>query len=53
VGRGLDPVEENELNQIDHYIKHGPVPLERRILPMELKMALGVKINVFRDLTQK
>jgi len=49
----LDPVEQNELDQIDHYIKHGPVPLEKRILPMDLKAALGVKTNVFRDLTQK
>jgi len=53
VGRGLDAVEQNELDQLTHYIEHGPVPMEKRILPMELKAALGVKTNVFRDLTQK
>jgi len=53
VGRGLNPVEENELDQLIHYIKHGPTPPEKRILPMELKGALGVKTNVFSDLTKK
>ena len=52
MGRGLDPLEQNELDQLTHYINHGPAPLEKRILPMELKAALGVKTNVFRDLTQ-
>jgi len=54
VGWGLDPVEQNELDQLTHYIENGEVPApERRILPMELKAALGVKTNVFSDLTRK
>jgi len=54
VGRGLDPVEQNELDQLTYYIENGEVPPpERRILPMELKGALGVKTNVFSDLTRK
>jgi len=53
VGRGLDPVEQNELDQLTYYIENGEVPSERRILPMELKGALGVKTNVFSSLTRK
>jgi len=53
VGRGLDPVEQNELDQLTHYIENGEVPSERRILPMDLKAALGVKTNVFSELTKK
>ena len=52
VGRGLDPVEQNELDQLTHYIENGEVPIEERILPMDLKAALGTKINVFSSLVQ-
>ncbi|CAG8679925.1 7216_t:CDS:10 [Dentiscutata erythropus] len=52
VGRGLDPVEQNELDQLTHYIENGEVPSpERRILPMELKAALGA--NEIKELADR
>ncbi|CAG8700742.1 9685_t:CDS:2, partial [Funneliformis caledonium] len=48
VGQGLDPVKQNELDQLTYYIENSEVPPpKRRILPIELKGVLGVKTNVF------
>ncbi|CAG8634625.1 7093_t:CDS:2, partial [Funneliformis mosseae] len=48
VEQGLDSVKQNELDQINHYIKNGEVPIKERILPIELKGVLEVKNNVFK-----
>jgi len=50
----LDPVEKNELEEIKRYLAGTPVPIEKRILPSELKNALRiVEFNVFRENAQK
>ena len=50
----LDPVEKNELEEIERYLAGIPVPIEKRILPSELKNALRiVEFNVFRENAQK
>ncbi|CAG8827243.1 26281_t:CDS:2, partial [Gigaspora rosea] len=50
VGRGLDLVEQNELDQLTYYIENGEAPTEKRILPMDLKgneiENLANKVNV-------
>jgi len=50
----LDPVEKNELEEIKRYLAGIPVPIEKRILPSELKNALRiVEFNVFHENAQK
>jgi hypothetical protein len=53
LGRTLDPVEQNEFESIDDYLNQKDEKPIVTITSMDLKAALGVKTNVFRDLTQK
>jgi len=46
-------VEKNELDQITNYINNGPNPSEKILEVMDLKSALGIKVNVFNSLVQR
>ncbi|CAI2162240.1 17160_t:CDS:10 [Funneliformis geosporum] len=45
----LSPEAENELKEIDNYLKGTPIPTDKLILPSNLKAALQTGINIFRD----
>ena len=50
---GLSPEAENELNEIDNYLKGTPVPTDKLILPSDLKAVLQTGINIFSDTTKQ
>jgi hypothetical protein len=40
---------ENELKEIDNYLKETPVPTNKLIVSSDLKAALQIRINIFSN----